>query len=67
VLACDLRFASRQNTLLGHWEVGVGGVPGGGPIARLSGWSVAAAHSKSSSWPMTSTDRARSNTDLSIE
>ena len=36
VLACDLRFASRENTLLGQWEVGVGVVPGGGPMARLS-------------------------------
>jgi enoyl-CoA hydratase/carnithine racemase len=36
VLACDLRFASRENTLLGHFEVGTGGVPGGGPMARLS-------------------------------
>ena len=35
VLACDLRFASRENTLLGQWEVGVGVVPGGGPMARL--------------------------------
>jgi len=29
VLACDLRFASRENTLLGQWEVGVGVVPRG--------------------------------------
>lgn len=36
VLACDLRFASRENTLLGQFEVGVGVVPGGGPAARLS-------------------------------
>jgi len=36
VLACDLRFASRENTLLGQWEVGIGVVPGGGPMARLS-------------------------------
>jgi enoyl-CoA hydratase/carnithine racemase len=36
VLACDLRFASRENTLLGHFEVGMGVVPGGGPMARLS-------------------------------
>ena len=36
VLACDLRFASRENALLGQWEVGVGVVPGGGPMARLS-------------------------------
>jgi enoyl-CoA hydratase/carnithine racemase len=36
VLACDLRFASRENTLLGQFEVGLGVVPGGGPMARLS-------------------------------
>ena len=36
VLACDLRFASRENTLLGQFEVATGPVPGGGPIARLS-------------------------------
>jgi enoyl-CoA hydratase/carnithine racemase len=35
-LACDLRFASRENALLGHFEVGTGVVPGGGPMARLS-------------------------------
>jgi enoyl-CoA hydratase/carnithine racemase len=36
VLACDLRFASRENTLLGQFEVGIGVVPGGAPMARLS-------------------------------
>jgi enoyl-CoA hydratase/carnithine racemase len=36
VLACDLRFAARENTLLGQPEVGMGVVPGGGPMARLS-------------------------------
>ena len=36
ILACDLRFASRENTLLGQFEVGTGVVPGGGPMARLS-------------------------------
>ena len=35
VLACDMRFASRENTLLGQPEVGVGIVPGGGGIERL--------------------------------
>jgi enoyl-CoA hydratase/carnithine racemase len=35
VLACDLRFASRENTLLGQFEVGTGVIPGGGPMARL--------------------------------
>jgi enoyl-CoA hydratase/carnithine racemase len=36
VLACDLRFASRENALLGQFEVGAGVVPAGGPMARLS-------------------------------
>jgi enoyl-CoA hydratase/carnithine racemase len=36
VLACDLRFASRENTVLGQFEVGAEVVPGGGPMARLS-------------------------------
>jgi enoyl-CoA hydratase/carnithine racemase len=36
VLACDLRFASRENTVLGQFEVGIGVPPGGGPMARLS-------------------------------
>jgi enoyl-CoA hydratase/carnithine racemase len=36
VLACDLRFASRENAVLGQFEVGAGLVPGGGPMARLS-------------------------------
>ena len=35
VLACDMRFASRENTLLGHPEVGVGVNPGGGGTERL--------------------------------
>jgi enoyl-CoA hydratase/carnithine racemase len=36
VLACDLRFASRENILLGQFEVAKGVVPGGGPMARLA-------------------------------
>jgi enoyl-CoA hydratase/carnithine racemase len=35
VLACDMRFASRENTLLGQPEVGVGLHPGGGGAERL--------------------------------
>jgi enoyl-CoA hydratase/carnithine racemase len=34
-LACDMRFASREKTILGHFEVGAGIVPGGGPMSRL--------------------------------
>src|ERR1700722_18178674 len=35
VLACDMRFASRQNALLGNPEVGVGLIPGGGALEWL--------------------------------
>ena len=35
VLACDIRFASRENTRLGQPEVGVGVHPGGGGAERL--------------------------------
>jgi enoyl-CoA hydratase/carnithine racemase len=34
VLATDIRFAS-EKAVLGQFEVGVGAVPGGGPMARL--------------------------------
>jgi enoyl-CoA hydratase/carnithine racemase len=34
-LACDMSFASREKALLSQWEVGVGLVAGGGPMARL--------------------------------
>src|SRR5256886_4671709 len=34
-LACDMRFASRENTRLGQPEVGVGVHPGGGGTERL--------------------------------
>ena len=34
-LACDMRFASREKAVLGHFEVGAAIVPGGGPMARL--------------------------------
>src|SRR6201985_736686 len=36
VLACDMRFASRENTRLGQPEAGVGLHPGGGGAERLS-------------------------------
>ena len=34
-LACDMRFASREKAILGHFEVGAAIVPGGAPMARL--------------------------------
>ncbi len=35
VLACDMRFASRQHALFGNPEVGVGLIPGGGALEWL--------------------------------
>src|SRR6202044_1201690 len=37
LLACDMTFASREKALISQWEVGVGMVAGGGPMARLPG------------------------------
>jgi enoyl-CoA hydratase/carnithine racemase len=34
-LACDMTFASREKAIISQWEVGVGMVAGGGPMARL--------------------------------
>jgi len=34
-LACDMSFASQEKAILSQWEVGVGLVAGGGPMARL--------------------------------
>jgi enoyl-CoA hydratase/carnithine racemase len=34
-LACDMTFASREKAVLSQWEVGVGMIAGGGPMARL--------------------------------
>jgi enoyl-CoA hydratase/carnithine racemase len=35
LLSCDMAFASKVNTVISQWEVGVGMVAGGGPMARL--------------------------------
>ena len=35
MLASDMSFASREKTIISQWEVGVGMVAGGGPMARL--------------------------------
>src|SRR6266850_1362760 len=37
VLACDIRFASRERAVLGQMEVGFAAIPGGGPASRLPG------------------------------
>jgi enoyl-CoA hydratase/carnithine racemase len=34
-LSCDMSFASKEKTIISQWEVGVGMVAGGGPMARL--------------------------------
>src|SRR6478752_668439 len=34
-LACDMAFASREKAIISQWEVGIGMVAGGGPMARL--------------------------------
>lgn len=34
-LACDMSFASGEKTIISQWEVGVGMIAGGGPMARL--------------------------------
>jgi enoyl-CoA hydratase/carnithine racemase len=34
-LACDMSFVSREKAVISQWEVGVGLVAGGGPMARL--------------------------------
>jgi enoyl-CoA hydratase/carnithine racemase len=58
VLACDMRFASRENTRLGQPEVGV--VPNASHI-----WSAAAARSKSFSARTTSMATPRNDTATS--
>ncbi|WP_208644900.1 enoyl-CoA hydratase/isomerase family protein [Mucilaginibacter kameinonensis] len=35
VMACDIRFASRENAIFGQPEVGTGLIPGGGALQRL--------------------------------
>ena len=35
LLSCDMSFVSREKTIISNWEVGVGMVAGGGPMARL--------------------------------
>jgi enoyl-CoA hydratase/carnithine racemase len=52
-LATDIRFAS-EKAVLGQFEVGVGAVPGGGPMARLGAWSAGVALWRSCSAAMTS-------------
>src|SRR5476649_2316515 len=34
-LSCDMSFASREKAIISQWEVGVGMVAGGGPMAQI--------------------------------
>jgi enoyl-CoA hydratase/carnithine racemase len=65
VLACDLRFASRENTLLGQFEVGIGVVPVAVRWPGSPAWPVAAARSRCSSSRTISTDAGRNSTGTS--
>ena len=51
VLACDMRFASRQSALFGNPEVGVGLVPAAERWNGSRAWSADRAHLSSSSAP----------------
>ena len=46
VLACDMRFASRQSALFGQPEIGTGLVPGGGALEWLRAWLDARARDR---------------------
>jgi enoyl-CoA hydratase/carnithine racemase len=50
-LASDMRFASREKAIFSQFEVGVGLVPGGGPMARLPRLIGRDVHSRSCSKP----------------
>jgi enoyl-CoA hydratase/carnithine racemase len=65
VLACDLRFASRENTLLGQFEVGTGMFSQRGALARLSPLAAPAEPSRSSSLGMISTRPEQRSTGMS--
>ncbi|EUA03132.1 putative enoyl-CoA hydratase [Mycobacterium kansasii 824] len=56
-MAFDMRFAALGTTVLGHPEVSVGIIPGGGGTQRLPGWSVAGGPWKRSWVAWTSTPR----------
>ena len=65
VLACDLRFASRENTLLGQFEVGSGVCTAAARRPGSAGSSVAAGRWRSSWSPMISTASGRRSTGMS--
>ena len=65
VLACDLRFALARTRFSASGKLASGWFPGAVRWLGSPAWSVAAGHSRSSSWPTISMDRARSNMDTS--
>jgi enoyl-CoA hydratase/carnithine racemase len=65
VLACDMRFASRENTRLGQPEVGSECTRAAAAPNASHIWSAAAARSKSFSAQTTSTATPRNGTDTS--
>jgi enoyl-CoA hydratase/carnithine racemase len=65
VLACDMHFASLENTRLGQPEVGVGVHPAAAALNACLIWSAAAAPSKSFSARTTSMATRRNGTDTS--
>src|SRR4051794_23932493 len=66
VLACDLRFASRESTVARSvWCWSGCGFPGAVRWAGYPGWRVEAARSRSSSRPTISMERERSSTGTS--
>ena len=68
VLACDMRFASRENTWLGQPEVGVGVHPGGGGTGTSAPcWSAASERLNSCSARTTSTVIPRNDMGMSTE
>src|SRR5215469_7552975 len=65
VLACDMRFASRENTRLANPKSGSDCIPVAAVRNASHTWSVAAGRSKSFSARMTSTGTPRNDTDTS--
>src|SRR5216110_365612 len=65
VLACDMRFASRENTRLGQPEVGVDCIPAAAARNASHIWSAVAARSRSFSARTTSTATPRNDMDTS--
>ncbi len=58
-LACDMRFAARENAILGQIEVGAGTTPGAGGVQHLGRcWDGAGPWRRSSARPISAPNRA---------